>query len=42
VKIFVPTKGVRVEVNTEEDWTRNVIIAPIAMAMYLNRKQGSD
>ena len=39
VKIPVPTSGVRVEVNTEEDWTRNVITAPMAMAIYLIRAQ---
>jgi hypothetical protein len=35
VKIPVPTNGVRVEVKTEDDWTRNVMIAPMASAMYL-------
>ena len=39
MKIPVPTSGVRVEVNTEEDWTRNVITAPMAMAIYLIRSQ---
>jgi hypothetical protein len=33
VKIPVPTSGVRVDVNTDDDCTRNVITAPIVMAM---------
>ena len=29
-----PTKGVKVEVNTELDWTKKVMIAPRRMATY--------
>ena len=32
VKIPVPTRGVNVDVKTEEDWTRKVITAPIVGA----------
>ena len=33
----IPTKGVIVEVKTEEDWTQKVMIAPIRMARYPDR-----
>jgi hypothetical protein len=29
----VPTSGVKVDVKTEEDWTKKVITAPIVIAM---------
>jgi hypothetical protein len=37
VKIPVPTRGVMVEVNTDEDCIRNVMMAPTVMTIYLGK-----